>query len=52
MTDICTVAALYSSSARNDRDLALSVLRDRCENYVEAGWLEYGISKAKEKLGT
>jgi hypothetical protein len=34
----------------NVRIKALSYLRERCENYVEAGWLEYGLAKAKEKL--
>jgi len=31
---------------------ALSSLEKACENFVEEGWLEYGIAKAKQKLGS
>jgi alkyl sulfatase BDS1-like metallo-beta-lactamase superfamily hydrolase len=52
LTDVVLAYDQKNSGALNARLKALSVLRDRCENYVEAGWLEYGITKAKEKLGS
>jgi len=39
-----------NSGALNARIKALEVLRDRSENFVETGWLEYGIDKAKGQL--
>src|ERR1700691_2129739 len=52
LTDVVLAYDQKNSGALNARLKALSVLQDRCENYVEAGWLEYGIAKAKEKLGS
>jgi hypothetical protein len=52
LTDFFLAYYQKNSGALNARLKALSVLRDRCENYVEAGWLEFGITKAKEKLGS
>jgi hypothetical protein len=52
LTDVVLAYDQNNSGALNARLKALGVLRDRCENYVEAGWLEYGITKAKEKLGS
>jgi hypothetical protein len=40
-----------NSAALNARIKALEALQKSCENFVEEGWLEYGIAKAKEKLG-
>ena len=52
LTDVVLAYDPKNSGALNARLKALSVLRDRCENYAEAGWLEYGITKEKEKLGS
>jgi alkyl sulfatase BDS1-like metallo-beta-lactamase superfamily hydrolase len=52
LTDVVLAYDPKNSGALNARLKALSALRDRCENYVEEGWLEYGIAKAKEKLGS
>jgi alkyl sulfatase BDS1-like metallo-beta-lactamase superfamily hydrolase len=52
LTDVVLAYDQKNSGALNARLKALSVLRDRCENYAEAGWLEYGITKEKEKLGS
>jgi len=50
LTDVALAVDPNNSTALNARLKALNYLRERCENYVEAGWLEYGIAKAKEKL--
>jgi alkyl sulfatase BDS1-like metallo-beta-lactamase superfamily hydrolase len=50
LTDVVLAADQSNSAALNARLKALEYLRDRCENYVEAGYLEYGIRTAKEKL--
>jgi alkyl sulfatase BDS1-like metallo-beta-lactamase superfamily hydrolase len=50
LTDVVLAADPDNSGALNARLKALNYLRERCENFVEAGWLEYGIAKAKEKL--
>ena len=52
---LCTLLMLFydqkNSAALNARIKALEALQKNCENFVEEGWLEYGIAKAKEKLG-
>jgi len=50
LTDVALAADQKNPAALNARIKALEYLRDRCENFVEQGWLEYGIAKAKEKL--
>jgi alkyl sulfatase BDS1-like metallo-beta-lactamase superfamily hydrolase len=50
LTDVVLVGDAKNTGALNLRIKALSYLRERSENYVEAGWLEYGLAKAKEKL--
>jgi alkyl sulfatase BDS1-like metallo-beta-lactamase superfamily hydrolase len=50
LTDVVLAADPKNSGALNARIKALEVLRDRSENFVETGWLEYGIDKAKGQL--
>ena len=50
LTDVVLAYDQTNSGALGARIKALEYLKDRCENFVEEGWLEYGISKAKEKL--
>jgi alkyl sulfatase BDS1-like metallo-beta-lactamase superfamily hydrolase len=50
LTDVVLSADPKNSDALNARIKALELLRDKSENYVETGWLEYGIDKAKLQL--
>jgi alkyl sulfatase BDS1-like metallo-beta-lactamase superfamily hydrolase len=50
LTDVVLAYDQNNNAALGARLKALDYLRERCENYVEAGWLEYGTRKAKEKL--
>lgn len=50
LTDVVLAYDQTNSGALGARIKALEYLKDRCENFVEEGWLEYGIAKAKEKL--
>ena len=50
LTDVVLAGDQNNSAALGARLKALEYLRERCENYVEAGYLEYGIRTAKEKL--
>jgi len=50
LTDVVLASDPKNNGALNARIRALELLRDRSENYVEAGWLEYGIDKAKLQL--
>ena len=50
LTDVVLAYDQTNSGALGARIKALEYLKDRCENFVEEGWLDYGISKAKEKL--
>lgn len=50
LTDVVLAADPKNPDALNARIKALEVLRDKSENYVETGWLEYGIDKAKLQL--
>jgi alkyl sulfatase BDS1-like metallo-beta-lactamase superfamily hydrolase len=52
LTDVVLASDPKNAAALNARIKALQVLLDRSENFVESGWLEYGIGKAKEQLGT
>ena len=52
LTDVVLAYDQNNSAALGARLKALNYLRDRSENYVEAGWLEYGITKTKEKLAS
>lgn len=50
LTDVVLASDPNNTSALNARIKALEYLKDRCENFVENGWLEFGIRKAKERL--
>ena len=50
LTDVVLAYDQKNNAALEARLKTLNYLRERCENYVEAGWLDYGIRKAKEKL--
>jgi alkyl sulfatase BDS1-like metallo-beta-lactamase superfamily hydrolase len=50
LTDVVLASDPKNSGALHARIKALELLRDHSENYVESGWLEYGITKAKQQL--
>ena len=50
LTDVVLASDSNNQAALAARLKALEYLREHCENYVEAGYLEYGIRIAKEKL--
>lgn len=50
LTDIALASDQKNSAALNARIKALEFLQNKCENYVEEGWLEFAIAKTKEKL--
>jgi alkyl sulfatase BDS1-like metallo-beta-lactamase superfamily hydrolase len=52
LTDVVLASDQNNSAALGARLKALDYLRERCENYVEAGWLDYGIRTTKAKLAS
>jgi alkyl sulfatase BDS1-like metallo-beta-lactamase superfamily hydrolase len=50
LTDVVLAADPKNRAAIEARLKALDVLRERTENYTEAGWLDYATRLAKEKL--
>lgn len=50
LTDVVLASDPHNSAALDARLKALTYLRERTENFIEAGWLEYGIRKTKEKM--
>jgi alkyl sulfatase BDS1-like metallo-beta-lactamase superfamily hydrolase len=52
LTDVVLAYDQKNSAALEARLKALDYLKERCENYIEDGWLEYGIRKTKEKLSS
>jgi alkyl sulfatase BDS1-like metallo-beta-lactamase superfamily hydrolase len=52
LTDAVLAADPKNAGALNTRIKAFEYLRDRCDNVVEDGWLQYGIATAKEKLAS
>ena len=52
LTDVVLAYNATDKAALNARLKALAYLKDHCRNIIEAGWLDYGMKKAKEKLGT
>ena len=52
LTDVVLAYDWNNRIALEARLKALDYLRDHSENYIETGYLECGIRKAKEKLGT
>jgi len=51
LTDVVLASDPNNNGALEARVKVLNYLQDRSENYIESGWLDYGIRKAKEKLG-
>lgn len=51
LTDVALASDPSNRGALEARIKAFKYLQDRCQNFVEEGWLEYGIRKAREKLG-
>jgi alkyl sulfatase BDS1-like metallo-beta-lactamase superfamily hydrolase len=52
LTDVVLASDPNNRAALEVRLKALTYLEERSENYVEAGYLDYGIKKTKEKLGS
>jgi alkyl sulfatase BDS1-like metallo-beta-lactamase superfamily hydrolase len=50
LTDVVLAYDQNNRAALGARLKALDYLHERCENYVENGWLEYGVRITKEKL--
>jgi len=50
LTDVVLASDQKNNAALNARIKALEYLQKACDNYVEEGWLEYGIAKAKQTL--
>jgi alkyl sulfatase BDS1-like metallo-beta-lactamase superfamily hydrolase len=50
LTDVVLVSEPKNPAALNARIKALESLLDRSQNFIEDGWLRYGIRQAKEKL--
>ena len=50
LTDVVLAYDSNNAPALNARLKALDYLEQRCQNFIEEGWLQYGIAKAKEKL--
>jgi alkyl sulfatase BDS1-like metallo-beta-lactamase superfamily hydrolase len=52
LTDVVLSFDQNNNAALNARLKALEYLREHSENYIETGYLEYGIRTTKAKLGT
>jgi alkyl sulfatase BDS1-like metallo-beta-lactamase superfamily hydrolase len=52
LTDVVLAYDQENVGALNARIKALELLQKNCENFVEEGWLENGITKARQKLGS
>lgn len=50
LTDLALASDPRNEAALNARIKALENLREHCENFIEDGWLQHGIRKAKETL--
>jgi alkyl sulfatase BDS1-like metallo-beta-lactamase superfamily hydrolase len=50
LTDVALAYDQKNRPALEARLKALDYLRERSQNFIEAGWLDYGIRKTKEKL--
>jgi alkyl sulfatase BDS1-like metallo-beta-lactamase superfamily hydrolase len=50
LTDVALAADPKNEAALSARIKALENLREHTENFIEDGWLQYGIRKAKETL--
>ena len=52
LTDVVLAADPGNAAALNARLKALDSLEQKCQNFVEEGWLQYGIAQAKAKLAS
>jgi len=52
LTDVVLAYDQKNMAALGARLKALNYLEEKCENFIEEGWLQYGITKTKEKLGS
>jgi len=52
LTDVVLAYDAKNGPALAARLKALTYLREHCENFLEDGWLQYGMRDAKEKLGS
>jgi hypothetical protein len=50
LTDVALSYDPNNNAALRVRLRALSYLQERSQNYIESGWLDYGIRKTTEKL--
>jgi len=50
LTDVVLAYDPKNAAALNARLQALNYLEDKCQNFVEDGWLQYAITKTKDKL--
>jgi len=50
LADVVLASDPKNSGALSARLKALEYLREHCENFIEAGWLDYGIRTTKESL--
>jgi hypothetical protein len=52
LTDVVLAYDQNNNAALDARLKTLEYLRERSQNYIEVGYLEYGIKTAKEKLAS
>jgi len=52
LTDVVLAYDAKNSAALKARLKALDYLEQKCRNFIEEGWLQYGIAKAKERLAS
>lgn len=50
LTDVVLAYDSKNTAALNARLKALDYLEQKCQNFQEEGWLQFGIARAKEKL--
>jgi len=50
LTDVVLAYDDKNAAALNARLQALNYLEDKCQNFIEEGWLQYAIKKTKDKL--
>jgi len=52
LTDVVLAYDSKNTAALNARLKALDYLEQKCQNFIEEGWLQYAIANAKEKLAS
>src|SRR6202167_2729239 len=52
LTDVALAYDPKNQAALNTQLKVLSYLQERSQNYIESGWLDYGIRTTKEKLAS